>query len=247
MSVNGAAEGAFVRVTSRALRAFGQTLCFDGAAWRWTDDGSIEPAAVSVPLSSFVADLAEPITRYGRHAVVIFTDRLSAVAPDVLSIVTEILQRHGRQTVLRDEHHKRRGQAFVVDAASWEQETARVFGVSIPRADIDRILERSVRIVRERERAVLIAAAQQRIRRLTDDEPFRTIAGRYSDRLVRNYAALERHFAQAFDEGSPAFLAACEHALADIAAPGGSDFLLFDSSDCTAMAARIVTLIKRSG
>src|SRR4029434_2674482 len=111
--------------------AFGQTLCFDGAAWRWTDDGSIEAAAVSVPLSSFVADLAEPITRYGRDAVVIFPDRLSAVAPDVLNIVTDILERHGRQTVLHGKQYERGGQAFVVDAASWEQETARVFGVSI--------------------------------------------------------------------------------------------------------------------
>ena len=247
MSVPGPAKGAFVRVASRGLRAFGQTLCFDGAAWRWTDDGSIEAAAVSVPLSSFVADLADPITRYGRHALVIFPDRLSAVAPDVLSIVTDILQRHGRQTVLDSRKHTRGGQAFVVDAASWERETARVFGVSIPRADIDRILERSVRIVRERERAALIAAAQERVRRLTEDEPYRSIADRYSDRLIRNYAALERYFAQAFDEGSPAFLAACERAFADIAAPGGSDFLLFDSSDCTAMAARIVNVIKRGG
>ena len=119
--------------------------------------------------------------------------------------------------------------------------------VSIPNADKDRILDRAARIVSEHERVALAMAAQERIRRLTDDEPFRTVAGLHSNLLVRNYAALERHFAQTLDEGSPAFLAACERAFAEIAAPGGSDFLLFDASDCIAMAAHIEAQIKRGG
>ena len=244
MSTDGAAGRPVLGVTSRTLRAFGQTLCFDGADWRWIDDGGIEAAAVSVPLSAFVVGLAEPITRHGLRAVAIFPDRLRDLAPDVLSVVADILEKHGRQTVVQRELHKPRA-GFVVDAATWEQETARVYGVSIPNADIDRVLGRSARIVSERDRAPLDMAAQERLRRLTDDEPFRTIAGLHSDRLVRNYTTVERHFAQTLDEGSPAFLAACERAFAEIAAPGGSDFLLFDASDCNAMAARIVAHINR--
>jgi len=247
MSTDGTAGRPFFGITSRTLRAFGQTLCFDGAGWRWTDDGSIEPAAVSMPLSAFVIDLTESITRYGQRAVVIFPDRLHDLAPDVRSVVADILQKYGRQMLIHNEQHQPRAQGFVVDGATWERETARVHGVWIPNADKDRILDRAARIVSERERVALTMAAQERVRRLTDDEPFRTIAGLHSDRLVRNYTALERHFVQTLDEGSPAFLAACERAFAEIAAPGGSDFLLFDASDCIAMAAHIVARIKRGG
>jgi len=247
MPTHGVAGRPFFAVTSRTLRAFGQTLCFDGAVWRWSDDGSTEPAAVSVPLSAFVINLTESLTRYGQRVVVIFPDRLHGLTPDVRGVVADILQRHGRQTLVRDQQHQAGAQGFVVDVATWETETARVYGVSIPNADKDRILERAARIVHERERFALNMAVQERVRRLTDDEPFRMIAGLHSDRLARNYAALERYFAETLGEGSPAFLAACERAFSAIAAPGGSDFLLFDASDCIAMAARIVARIKRGG
>ena len=247
MPAHGATGRPFFGVTSRSLRAFEQTLCFDGAAWRWSDDGSIEPAAVSVPLSAFVINLTESITRYGQRVVVIFPNRLHDLTPDVRSVVADILERYGRQTLIQNEQHQQGAQGFVVDASTWERETARVYGVSISNTDKDRILDRAARIVSDRERYALNMAAQERVRRLIDDEPFRTIAGLHSDRLVRNYAAVERHFAETLDEGSPAFLVASERAFAAIAAPGGSDFLLLDASECNAMAARIVAEIKRGG